>query len=255
LIELLVVIAIIAMLAGMLLPALAKAKTKGQGIYCMNNTRQLMLAWQLYADDHNCQMVPSPRWVPGWLDFNDANEDNVNVDLLTNPNKTAGRDGALLGPYTRNHQVYKCPADDSWVKWKGVRTRRVRTMAMSMFMNNLDPVPVAFGHRVFQKTTDIPAPARAWVFIDEHQNSVNDGFFAMGFDLPGKDTIGDVMGWSHNRACGFAFSDGHSIIKQWKDPKTVFRVPNRTAYIDAHTFKGPNVDIEWMRENTSVPVR
>src|SRR5690349_21116851 len=87
LIALLVVIAVIAILAGLLLPALGKAKAKGQGIGCLNNLRQLSLAWLMYGDDNNDRIPPNnlnttdpaETWVRGWLDYATPVPDNTNT--------------------------------------------------------------------------------------------------------------------------------------------------------------------------------
>ena len=92
LIELLVVMAILAILAGLLLPALGRAKQKGHGIACLNNHRQLTLAWLMYAHDFNDRFLfaspgfqasgaqDRPAWMSGSLDFNPTNRSNWDLD-------------------------------------------------------------------------------------------------------------------------------------------------------------------------------
>src|SRR5437899_12500002 len=134
LIELLVVIAIIAILASMLLPVLNKAKAKGQGIYCLSNQKQLTLAWMMYPDDNGGNLVPNhdggttdytKSWVPGWLDWFPNNTANTNIHFL--------RD-AMIGPYTKNIGIYKCPADVYLCVEGGQKMARVRSVGMNGFI-------------------------------------------------------------------------------------------------------------------------
>ena len=142
LIELLVVIAIIAILAATLLPVLAKARTRAQATYCMNDLRQVLLAWKMYPDDDNGWFPPNEDnsfggWVRGDMDYS-GSSDNTNILYLIDPRY------AKLGPYTKSYRVYKCPADQS--RSLGRRgDPRVRSISMSQAIgpdrNNTDRSP------------------------------------------------------------------------------------------------------------------
>src|SRR5436190_219229 len=176
LIELLVVIAIIAILAALLLPALAKAKQKTQGVYCLNNTKQIAIGWIMYADDNNGILPPNrdggnvgksaadAAWVGGWLDFT-ASLDNIDTDYLVNHGKY--QYAAFLGPYVKNYSAFKCPADRATVNIGGKTQPRVRSISMNCYVGTQSRTwtnPSKF--KQCQKSTDIKAPAMMFVVLD-----------------------------------------------------------------------------------------
>ena len=263
LIELLVVIAIIAILASLLLPALSKAKAKGQGIVCMNNLRQVMLCWQLYAYDNNDALVRNHGladgvrgggntggWCTGDLDFNPDNTDNTNVLFLIDPRFCKFAD------YNANSAgIYRCPADRSTVNIAGRVHERVRSISANNWMNGREWWDnIGQGFKMYEKHGEIGAPSEKWVFVDEREDSINDGSFAVSMngypDEPARYKIVDYPASYHNGACGFAFADGHAEIRRWVDPRTM-PVLRRGQPLPLNTPSPNNPDVGWLLQRTT----
>ena len=254
LIELLVVIAIIAILAALLLPALAKAKAKAEGIYCLNNLKQQALAFNLYNSE-NAQLPPNPgglspttnSWCTGWLTWGTADA-NTNTSYLLN---------AALGPYnSKSLGVYKCPAD----RIPAANGPRVRSISMNGFVGGTTEKDVYdyTTYRMFLKESDFvrPGPATTWVFLDEHPDSINDELFGMHMPpatlWPSAASWDDTPASYHNGACGFGFADGHGEIHKWLDVNT--KAPIRqTSPASATGLTSPK-DNAWMVARTTAPL-
>jgi prepilin-type N-terminal cleavage/methylation domain-containing protein/prepilin-type processing-associated H-X9-DG protein len=275
LIELLVVIAVIALLAGMLLPTLAKAKAKAQAIQCLNNHRQLLFAWRMYAEDSH-EKIPYAStsgdpatdpgvWVQGWLNFDPNNTSNWDVtkDIQKSP----------LWPYCGNSAgIWKCPADRSTVvpasgPLRGQVAPRVRSMSMSVWAGGFGgnpPDPSDPSWRVYLRLADMvdPGPARTWILLDQRQDSINWGNFFTDMhgypDQPGQVRFSyDFPASYHNGSGGFSFADGHAETRRWVDPRTTPPLSaNQNSLFAGGVVPSPNnPDIIWMQDRSTRQVK
>jgi prepilin-type N-terminal cleavage/methylation domain-containing protein len=270
LIELLVVIAIIGILAALLLPSLAAGKSKAQGLLCMNNHRQLCLAWRMYSEDNRDRLLYASElpenpdsvaaaWVSGTLDFDPARPSNWDPSLTI--------EISPMWPYCgKNLSIWKCPSDRSVVKVNGELKPRVRSMSMNIFLGGWAGTDGHWGsifsaYKIYLKQTELadPGPAKVFVFLDMREDSIDMGNFAPRMagwpDQPELYGFYDLPGYYHHFACGFSFADGHSEIHRWRDSRTIPPMVLGGGFVNDNFSSPNNQDVAWLQERGSRPVQ
>ena len=263
LIELLVVVAIIGILASLLLPALARAKAQGTQITCLNNVRQLNIAWMLYAQDNDDRLAynlgageildmlqrgEKYNWANSVLDW-EPNPNNTNILLNTQ---------ASLGSYvSRQSRVFRCPSDHvlSLEQREADYIQRSRSISMNAMVGDAGQFTSSGGntnnpyYRQYLKSSDFESTTEIFVFIEEHPDSINDGYFlnrAKSYewnDLPAS--------W-HNGAANLSFADGHAEPHRWLVGSTKKPAAPDAAELPFRISSTEATDYYWLLERTSI---
>lgn len=252
LIELLVVIAIIAVLAALTAGTVVRVKGAAHKTTCLNDHRQLILGWQMYADDNGgklapnvagSQSIPFTNWVAGHL-YNEWEQQNT--DLLIDPNRS------LLAPYVPNAKVYKCPSD---------RSDHARSVSMNNRMNpDIFPAEInravlgGYGTNfmVYRRLSQLRKPVALFVTLDERSDSINDAYFAVDLSNTGSFSGEgspdpywwiDSAGMYHDNGCILSFADGHVEYRKWLEAGSLVWGPRHTSSKDR--------DLAWLQEHTA----
>jgi hypothetical protein len=253
-IELLVVVSVICLLVCVLGAGTAMNRTSSNGFQCLNNLRQLLAGWKMYADDNARRIVynldgtsagksqGSESWVAGWFDFS-ASTDNTNINYLIRHDLTPY--GAYLGPYVKSANIFKCPTDKSTAPIAGVRAPRVRSYSLNSRLGaNSRSWTSPSRYPLYRNLDQIRSPATLFVFLDERADSINDGLFWTDPDTAYQ--MIDYPTSQHDSAGAFTFVDGHGEIHRWTDPRTMPPLqPGQLLFLNV--YLPGDVDVTWLQ--------
>jgi prepilin-type N-terminal cleavage/methylation domain-containing protein len=256
LIELLVVIAIIGILAALLLPVLTRAKMRAQSAQCMNNSKQVLLGWIMYADDSADLLAPNDfpyttsyflsatkgqmqNWVVGTME--QSTDSKVWQELA--PSTSNLHTNTCFSKYIANASSYVCPADhyiDPFSHGAHVRSYSMNSAVGTIWNTHFTTASIPIGApaqggwlpgaaynsaqttwQTYGKMTAMRQPSLTWVMLDENPYTINDGSFAVSaLAQTGATYLIDYPSANHGGEGGMAFGDGHASMHRWSDSRT-----------------------------------
>lgn len=273
-IEALALLGALVILAAVSTPLAANTRTHSRLAQCLANLSQVQRAWSLYADDHHGRLVSPtaaadvstrPDWVNGtWLDFTPGNPANLDTNRFPV--------GSPLWPYSsRDVSIFRCPDDPA--RLRVLRSEdpslvmpRTRSYAMNSWLTGTTPWPDA-GNEGFRLVTSLedlvdPGPSQTYVFIDEREESINDGallvsmagFPVDGEAFPGSYRIIDFPADWHDGCAAVTFADGHIEARRWLDSRTT--PPHRSGSLFPLNIASPNnPDVAWLQQRSTSRAR
>ena len=268
LIELLVVIAIIAILAGLLLPVLARAKARAYRVECISNQKQLIVAWTLYNGENqenfalNGGDTAAGSATPHLWAYGGNHGDN---ETLTNIQYLIGKPYALFAPYVLTEKIYKCAADrTTWPVWSGGSLAKTVYELRSYSMNCYFGVPPgsvvvppliadyssSLTWTIYRKSSDVSgdAPANRFVFMDVNPASICTPAFGVDMNYPEFIHYPSSM---HDGLGVVVFADSHVEAHKWLDPRTSPGIPAGYGYIPHDDASLNNADLQWIQQRTT----